>query len=72
MSEDKKYLENEAKEVWTRNNGNGGVGESYDADSVEVEEADDTLFCGFEADIEVDVEKQLDDEFEEMEQDNDE
>ena len=67
MSKDKKHLENEANELWTRNDENGGVGESYDVDTAEVEEADDNLFCGFEADIVIDVEKQLDDEFEKME-----
>lgn len=67
MSKDKKHLENEANELWTRDDKNGGIGEDYDFDNVDVEEADDNLFCGFEADIVIDVEKQLDDEFEKME-----
>lgn len=55
------------EDVWTRDQEYGGVGEAYDPDTVEVEEGAEDCFCGFEADIEVDVEKQLDDEFESME-----
>lgn len=55
------------EDVWTRDQEYGGVGEAYDPDTVEVEEGAADCFCGFEADIEIDVEKQLDDEFERME-----
>lgn len=55
----------ENKDVWTRDQAFGGVGEAYEPDTVE--DSDDNVFCGFEADVEIDVEKQLDDEFDRME-----
>lgn len=57
----------EKKDVWTRNQEFGGVGEAHDPEKVVVEEENKECFCGFEADEEIDVEKQLDDEHDEME-----
>ncbi|MEK4555539.1 hypothetical protein [Jeotgalicoccus sp. FSL K6-3177] len=67
MTDKKTQAEKEAQDVWTRNQEYGGVGEAHDPENVVVEEGAEDCFCGFAADEEVDVEKQLDDEFDEME-----
>lgn len=67
MTDKKTQAEKEAQDVWTRNQEYGGVGEAHDPETVVVEEGADDCFSGFAADEEVDVEKQLDDEFDEME-----
>jgi hypothetical protein len=56
----------EKKDVWTRNQEYGGVGEPLDVEKIEVEESAEG-FEGFEADEEVDVEKLLADDHEKME-----
>lgn len=75
MSEEKKDLpvtaeeadEKEANDVWTRDQSYGGVGEELDPETITVEDEDENVFAGFEADEEVDVEKMLDEEHEKME-----
>lgn len=57
----------EARDVWTRNQEFGGVGEAHDPETVVVEESKGDCFCGFAADEEIDAEKQLNDEHEAME-----
>lgn len=65
-------MDKEMQDVWTRHQEYGGVGEYHDADAIKVEDGAEDCFCGFEADIEIDVEKQLDDEFDGMERGNSE
>lgn len=67
MTDKKNQAEKEAQDVWTRNQKYGGVGESHDPEAVVVEKSTGDCFCGFAADEEIDVEKMLDDEHDEME-----